>query len=195
VATAGAQGVLRVNLILVPLLVVVTMIVALMAPTLPSADHSAPGWWISAGLFVSYNLFTGLVVLLGLGQQVSSGLESGLASGLAAIVLTALALVVHRALLSYGGETDIPLFWAAQSLGGGWPHLFGGALYAALFTTGVAEAFALQQRYGTRALAWSLGLWPFSWLGFSTLVAILYPIMGAFAVLFWLPLLCSVRSR
>ncbi len=187
VARRGADGVMRASWILVPLLLVIAVAVALLSPGRTVAA-GAGGWWVSAGLYVSYNLFTGLMVLLGLGPRLAHRREAWWAAGIGAALLTATALVLHRAVLAMDFIGAFPLLDAAHRLGGLWPLLYAAALYAALFTTGVSEAFALSERFGAKAWV-ALLAWPASWMGFAVLVGGLYPVMGALAVLFWLPLL------
>jgi uncharacterized membrane protein YkvI len=192
VAARGSAGLLRANTLLVPILVAIAVLMALNAPgTFTGRGQS--GWWVSAALYVSYNLFTGLLVLLGLGRELRSSREAWGAAAVGALVLTALGLVLHRAILAgalpaVAGPPSLPLLDVARRLGGLWPLLYGLALYAALFTTGVAEAYALFQRYGARAWG-TVGLWPLSLVGFAGLVARLYPAMGVLAISFWWPLL------
>lgn len=186
-ASRGVSGVLGANTLLVPFLLLVTLAVALFSPGRLTAG-GVPGWWLSAGLYVSYNLFTGLVVLLGLGNKVSSARAAGGAALAGALMLTAMALAIHRAVLGVGDVGDLPLMQASSALGGPWPVLYGGALLAALFTTGVGQAFGLVQRYGPNALMAILCLWPLSWLGFASLVAYMYPVMGAVSIVFLVPL-------
>jgi uncharacterized membrane protein YkvI len=187
VSAHGADSVLKANALLVPFLTAVAILVALLSPGRATAS-GAPGWWLSAGLYVSYNLFTGLMVLLGLGRGLKSRRDSVAAAGLAAVLLTVLGLVIHRSLLGLSAVAALPLMQSARGLGDAWAFVYGLALYAALFTTGVAEAFALFQRFGGRAW-WAAMLWPASLFGFQALVSSLYPVMGAAAIVFWLPLL------
>jgi uncharacterized membrane protein YkvI len=128
------------------------------------------------------------VVLLGLGSGLGSRREAWAAAILGAALLTGTAVALHRAVMAVGLAGPFPLLEAARRLGGWWPWLYGAALYAALFTTGVSEAFALSARFGRRTW-WALLAWPASWMGFGPLVAGLYPLLGLAAIAFWVPLL------
>ncbi len=189
VATFGDQGLLAANLVLVPFLAAVTMHVAWSAPATVRTP-TVGTWWLSAMLYVSYNLFTGLVVLLALGERLPTHGERVLAAGLGAVVLGFLALVLHRALLALPrAPGDLPVLAMAYRIGGAWPVLYGLALLAALLTTGIAEAFTIKERLGLGPMWVGLALWPLTLVGFQHLVAALYPIMGVLAILFWWPLL------
>lgn len=194
VTKRGAAGLLAANAVLVPLLVVVSLSVALGTGGRLSGA-GLPHWWLSSLLYVSYNLFTGLLALLGLGRLLSSRRERLLAALLGAGLLVIMALVLHRALLGEGGSIGpLPVLDLARRLGTVWATGYGVALVAALVTTGVAEAFSLGERFGTERLYWLLALWPFTWIGFERLVTDFYPIMGVLSVLIWWPILIRRRS-
>lgn len=197
VLVAGSRGstaLLGINLWLVPTLLLITVGVAAASPyrwTASPLNVHGGAWWLSASLYVSYNLFTGLVVLLGLGESVGSAPTATLAAGLGALVLTVLALAIHGAIL--GAElsrvADLPLLVLAHHVSGVWWAADALALYAALFTTGVAETYALTQRYGPQVVWWGIILWPLSWMGFADWVRIIYPVMGVAALTYVWPLL------
>ncbi len=193
VAGRGSGAVLSANALLVPALLVVTaVVVAGSAKSL--AGVSTPGWWLSAGLYVSYNLFTGLVVLLALGATLPDGRGATRAAALGAGLLTALGLGIHSALLAAPAQRtlDLPLLALAQRVSGFWWLADAIAMYAALFTTGVAQAFALATRHGRGVIRWAVLLWPLSWLGFAGWVRWGYPVMGVLALWYVWPL---VRAR
>ncbi|MDA8198095.1 MAG: hypothetical protein M0Z54_01515 [Thermaerobacter sp.] len=191
VAARGSSAVLSANAVLVPALLLVTAVVAGRSPhTLVGV--ATPGWWLSAGLYVSYNLFTGLVVLLALGATLPAGRGATRAAALGAGLLTALGLAIHSALLAAPAQrtVDLPLLALAQQVPGPWWLASASAMYAALFTTGVAQAFALATRHGRGVIRWAVLLWPLSWLGFAGWVRWGYPVMGVVALWYVWPLVC-----
>lgn len=191
----GGQAVVRANSIVVPYLLALTLIVGLWPVRQPHqlAPHDPHGWWLSALLYVSYNLFTAMMALLGLGPLLSNSKESWWASGTAALVLTAMALLEHRVLVTMNHPGSLPMLLRAGSISGTMRTIFGVSLLAAMYTTGIGEAFALATRYGKRRIQWlwltavMIG-WPF-----QTLVASIYPILGVVSVAFWLPLVVPSR--
>lgn len=197
VVVAGSRGstaLLGINLWLVPALLVITVGVAVASPyrwTAPALTGQGGSWWLSASLYVSYNLFTGLVVLLGLGGSVGRTRTATMAAGFGALVLTSLALAIHGAILGAAltRVPDLPLLVVAHHLSGVWWAADAVALYAALFTTGVAETYALTRRYGRQVAWWGVILWPLSWMGFADWVRIIYPVMGLAALTYVWPLL------
>ncbi len=196
----GAQAVMWVNTVVVPYLMVLTVVVALVyvprgTSLAPRSSATPHGWALSALLYVSYNVFTAILVLFTLGRSLPSRRSSGLAALLGAILLTGMAWLEHRVLLGLPVVGDLPLLDTARRIHPTLGILFGVSLWLALITTGVAEAFAFVQRVGR---GWGLGLigvLPVTFFGFQGLVATLYPLMGGVAVMIWAPLLKSVKHR
>lgn len=196
VALAGATAMVRVNILVVPYLAALVLWVAWAhRGRFSYPPHDTHLWWFSALLYVSYNLFTGMTALLALGPMLPTRAASWRAAALGAAMLTGLAWLEHRVLTSLTTVGPLPMLDAAAMAGG--PHriLYAVSLLAAMFTTGLAEAFALMARYGRRRGQWLWGsalliAWPF-----SALVATLYPILGVLSVGFWFPLLWPVRRR
>lgn len=194
ITVRGADGVLAANAVLVPVLVAVALSVAIQAGGRLHAP-GAPHWWLSSLLYVSYNLFTGLLALLGLGRVVPSPADRIRAALLGAVLLVVMALVLHRALLgTVGPPGEVPILDLARGMGVVWAIGYGIALACALVTTGVAQAFSFGERYGAARIWWLVGLWPFTWIGFGRLVTDFYPVMGVLSILIWWPILVRVRS-
>ncbi len=193
IAWLGVGWVVKANVLLIPYIIALTVCVSVWyvpRGTLPLHPPPLSGHWLlSALLYVSYNLFTAVLVLLALGRTMNSRTSTAAAAFIGALVLTIMALLEHRVLLSLHEVGPLPLVSAAQNIHSVLGLLYGISLWIALFTTGIAEAYALVQRIGRHRL-WSLiVVYPLSGLGFQTLVGTMYPIMGMFAVLIWAPLL------
>lgn len=194
-ARGGASAVIRANSILVPVLMALIAATAVFSPPAArtTAVADAAGWWLSAFLYASYNLFTAATVLIGLGRRLPDRRSSAMGAGLGAVVLTATALLEHRALVGMGSVGALPMLDAAQALHPGLGLAYTVCLLLALYTTGIGEAWALLERYGPRVLAGLWGcalflLWPF-----AALVGTVYPFLGVMSVVFWLPLLPPFR--
>ena len=191
----GPKMVVWVNAVLVPYLVVLAALVSwryVPRGTLSKPVVAIHGHWIlSALLYVSYNLFTAILVLLGLGRSLTSSRQTGLAALVGAALLTAMALLEHRVLMALATIGTLPLLEAAKAVHPVMGALYGISLWAALFTTGVAEAFAFTERMGLRRLWWLIAAYPLSTLGFEGLISTLYPVMGLLAIFIWVPLLRS----
>ncbi len=194
----GAEGLTKLNLIVVPYLTVITVITSLMVHPVPAQSIKEPHswfWLLSAILYVSYNLFTAIMVLLGAGTWTRSRQEGWFAAIIGAVILAALLYAEHRVLNGLVSVTDLPMVNMALQV-----HSFLGKLYAvslwlALWSTGVSIVFAFRQRYGkvmvpVLALTLLLPQW-----SFGTLVSRLYPVMGSLAVMLWLPLFVSIKGE
>lgn len=193
ISVRGASGVLAANGLLVPVLTVVALMVALHAGGRFRAPGS-PRWWVSSLLYVSYNLFTGLLALLGLGRLLPARAERRAAAAAGALLLVLLALALHRALLGAGGIVgSIPILDLARGMGPVWAGAYAVALGCALVTTGVAQTFSFGERFGARRVWWVFALWPATWIGFQTLVRDFYPLMGVLSVIIWWPVLLRRR--
>lgn len=186
----GAHFVMWVNTLVVPYLMTLTMLVAIVYVPRGTPLVTPHHWWaLSAVLYVSYNVFTAVLVLFTLGRSLPSRRSSGLAAFLGAFVLTGMALLEHRVLLGLPVVGALPLLEAAEHTHPTLGILFGISLWAALFTTGVAEAFAFAERVGSRWRFGLMGVLPLSFWGFQGMVATLYPLMGGIGVVIWAPLL------
>lgn len=198
VVALGTRSVIRANSVLVPYLILLVVIIGVLTWSNPSGVGPAPvhaGWLLSALLYLSYNIFTGIVVLLGVGRTLGSRRQSAVAAMTGAGILSALAFLEHHALSRIAVIGALPLVDIATGIHPAWGVLFGVSLWIALFTTGVAEAYALCEQYGSRILWLVSGTFLFGWFGFDKLVQTLYPVMGVVAVLLWIPLVFRRPKR
>ncbi|MCL8207413.1 MAG: hypothetical protein K6V97_04985 [Actinomycetia bacterium] len=192
-AAMGIGVVTATNAIILPFLLAVTVLIALQGGTGTPTAAGTPEWIGSAVVYASYNLFLSLGVTLGAGRSLVNPGDSWKAAGLSMLVTFATAAVLYRALLGTS-ETAIPLWPAATALGDPWPHLYAGALFAALFGSATAQAYLIVSRHGPWAGLATLLLVLTAPLGLPALVRHGYPLFGILAVPFWLPLL-SARGR
>lgn len=189
----GLQGVVAANGVVVPFLISAVMLVTLHEMW----RHSSPGWqgweggtaahrfWpVAALLYASYNLFLSLGVLVPLGSDL--GRRNTLAGGvLGGLGLGVTAYAIHLSVLRYlpgAAFLGIPMLLVAASLPGWARTAYVLVLFAEVYTTAVANLFALSRRR-----AWSGGLrltvpviaaMLLSQLGFARLVMTFYPLAG-----------------
>lgn len=198
VVASGTRSVVRANAVLIPYLIVMVLIIGAMNwhhPTVVRPATAAGEWLVSALLYLSYNIFTGIMVLLGVGRTLHSRRQSLGAAFAGAAVLSVLAFVEHHTLGTLSVLGALPLVDVAARTHPAWGVLFSLCLWVALFTTGVAEAFALREQYGSRALWLAVATCLFGLFGFDRLVQVLYPVMGMVAVLLWIPLVYRGPKR
>ncbi|MCY0899672.1 MAG: transporter [Firmicutes bacterium] len=197
VTSRGTRAVLGANTLLVPYLLV--MVIAVVLASRPASSRAIPpvhgvDWLLSALLYVSYNIFTGVMVLVALGRQLSSRRDSAAAACGGALLLTVIAYLEHRALLTMGVRGPLPLVTLARHVNPGLGLLFAVSLWIALFTTGVAEAYALRAQ-GRWWVLFVCGAGAIGLMAFDRMVAVLYPIMGLLAIFVWFPLFLPTANR
>lgn len=192
VAAKGGEAVIAANSLLIPYLVGLTVVVALLV-TRDSGPGLNPGppaghWALSAILYVSYNIFTGIVVLLPMGPRLQTRRESFLAAAAGAILLSSLAMMEHRVLGRLPHISALPMLTAAHLVHPMLGRLYAVSLWIALLTTGVGELYGLHLRYKRRLWPWLLPTLILGGYGFQSLIATLYPVMGLISLGLWLPL-------
>jgi uncharacterized membrane protein YkvI len=199
------RGVLAANAVLAPLLCAVVIAVALatlasgrsagiqghggiQGPGGATGAGGAAGVAVAALAYVCYNGAIALVALapLGRGRLRPRAAAAGAMAG--GLVLGVLAALVAAAELHLAGaaEREVPLAAAAAALGPAWRGFYAAALWAALFTTAIANVLGLQSRLGggeerREALfgpAVAVAAAALSHLGFTALVVTVYPLLG-----------------
>lgn len=191
----GLRGVVRATSLVAPALAAAVVALSLWslaqegAPGAGGVRPAAGTWWLAAVLYASYNLVLALAVLAPLGSELPRDEVRvlGGAAGGAALGLT--ACLIHTALLAHLGRVaaaEVPMLELARSASPVAAAGYAGVLWAEVYTTAVASLFGVVRRLfpsggrryaaGTLLLAAAaLGL---GRLGFSRLVATVYPAVG-----------------
>lgn len=199
---AGLTGVFKAISRVSPLLIAAT--VALAAATLwrrvpggappaapdPTVAPVVPWWPLAAILYVSFNLVGAVAVLAPLGGSgvPRRSLVAGAVLGAAGLGLAAasiqMALVTDLGVLQHA---EVPMLRVAAGVGPGVADAYSAVLLLEVYTTAVASLFGLAARlrgvfpggYAPAALAGAGAALFASRLGFVSLVATLYPLVGA----------------
>ncbi|MDO4239413.1 hypothetical protein [Micrococcus sp.] len=201
---AGISGLVRVQGIVVPLIILVAVSVAvwgLMNPG-PAVDdvaslvNSSPminEWWVSGILYVAFNFQLAYAVLSPIGQESSSPtrtLVAGAALGAGGLVVMAGAIMfamgAHATLI---GRADLPMVELAAMIGGGVAVVYTVILLLAQFTTAVSCLYGGVERLKMlgplrRIPGWLIAVATavvatlLSSVGFSDLVGTVYPVLG-----------------
>ena len=158
--------------------------------TPPSTLAPAVPFWPLAGVtYISYNVVMSIPVLASLGGSLRSRKEAGWGAALGASGLGLSLLLVYLSLVSSFPDVvayEVPMAYLASTI-----HALGGPLYTVVFlaevyTTAVAKLYGFSARLtreGSRAfrvttvLAGLAGIVAAS-AGFSTLVRVVYPVVG-----------------
>mgnify|MGYP001423281148 CR=1 FL=1 len=189
----GMEGVLSINRFLLPLLIVglflVLVIFVLRENVSFLHDLSDQSNWVQAIPFTSLNVLPLLAVLGAIGKQIESKKEIYIASIGSGLILGLISMVYNMSLLSVADQLyiyEIPLF----AILNGYPFelflLMTVLLWFAIYTTALTSLFGLISRlqgYFKRSPG-KLGLiivfiaLPFSFLQFSKLIGLIYPLYG-----------------
>lgn len=213
VILGGLEGVLTVNVFLVPVKFIVITVISLSAlcssgciqAGLISSAYTAGGvaghWVLASILYVSYNIVAPLAVLSTLGRAVP--LKLGVAGGVLGGLLLGFAIfVVTLAGLAYmpeAGSYQIPLLYLAGSLGTCFHRFLGLLIWLAILTTAIADAHGFASRlastYDLRYRFYGIGacllLLPVAGFGFANMVRLIYPLFGRIGLILTLFLLLS----
>ncbi|MCL5676958.1 MAG: hypothetical protein M1602_03680, partial [Firmicutes bacterium] len=150
---------------------------------------AAPNWFISAIVYVAYNLILAIAVLVPLGHAASDrkaiiwgGLTGGLTLGGLALAIK-LAIVLHFPDIA---KAEVPLLYVAAER---FPSLWLGyslVLWSEIYSTAVSSMYGFASRiseltkidYGWAVVATAAIALRAGEMGFASLVGTLYPLFG-----------------
>ncbi|WP_124728179.1 hypothetical protein [Staphylospora marina] len=201
VIVRGMSGILAVNSIVVPAMILFTVLAAVHAWTADGeafagvADPVRTGghWLLSATAYVAFNLASAQAVLVPLGAQIKDERTLRLGGWLGGLGLGAMLLASHFALGLYFAEAsvmEIPMARVIRALGEGIRLFFLGVLWAEIFTTLVGNVYGLTaglsgmagwSRQASAIAVFAAG-YLLSLIGFPVLVRFLYPLFGYFGL-------------
>jgi len=193
----GLDGIVKVNLVVAPFILaggIVVGLVAFFSYTTPTFLMAAGGgfgllWLLSAVLYASYNLVTGVPVLTAAGSLAKTkkdGMVGGLLGG---GVITILGLAMALPLFLYYSnviDLEIPFLYIVFGYGRWFRVLYISVLVAALVTTAACNAFAVlewlksrgfSRRMPAAAVLCVLGVLA-AHIGFSNIIIFVYPLFG-----------------
>ena len=146
-------------------------------------------WWLSAILYISYNLTGGSMYYAAVGTTAATRKEAGWGASLGSVVLMLAILLMNTAMLTDIGNTgvlDIPTLYLARKISYALGAVFSITLVCGIFSTCSAMMWTVSERFvvqGTRKsyiFAAVLGITTFllGLLPFADLVSIIYPYLG-----------------
>ncbi len=195
----GVKGIADINIILAPIMVIGIIFIGVY--TFLTADNSAfsnfgmarkifyDNFIASAFIYVSYNIITAIAVFASIHQLIINkkvAFYSGVGGG---IIMTILGFCIFVPLfLNYGGviNFEIPMLVIVSKYGKLMQYIYLVILLAAIFTTAISNAFAVEQQLAQKLkisnvklnLAMITLAVIISHLGFSNFVGKIYPIFG-----------------
>jgi len=160
-----------------------------------AAVRPAKFWWLSAILYVAYNLTGGSMYYTALGATAGTRKEAVVGATLGTIVLMLAILLMNSALLTDIGNTavlGIPTLYLAKKISFVFGAVFSLTLILGIFSACSAMLWTVSEKFvtqGTRKsyifaaviglLAFLLGLLPF-----AELVSVIYPYLGYIGLIY-----------
>ena len=193
----GLEGVVKINLFLAPLMLLggifigIYSFLAYTSPVFSSFGGGKLGiaWLLSAIVYASYNLVTGVPVLAAASKLAKTKRDSLLGGIIGGGVITLLGIAMSLPLFLYYAEIislEIPFLHITKDFGKYFNFLYLTILISALLTTAACNAFAVMQWLETRgftnkiktaAIICVLAI-AAAHIGFSNIVIFVYPVFG-----------------
>jgi len=190
------EGMVRINVILAPFMILGGIIIGLFAAIMSAAPAFALsgsgmmlGWVLSAMVYASYNLVTGVPVLTATAPLVTKKRDPFIGGVVGGGAITLLGLCMALPLFLHYSQVvsfEIPMLLIAIRYGMLFSLLYLGVLVAALVTTAACNGFAVVQWLHTHigqtkrraaALICIVGV-VVAHVGFSNIVMYVYPVFG-----------------
>lgn len=186
-------GITSMNSLIIPILIcfLVGILVSFNIKTNNSIqfDVTKQSNWPSAFTFTALNILPLFAVIGGIGKQIKQKGEVWIASIGSGVILGSISYLYNESLIKVSSDLmlyEIPLFAILKE----YPHymvlIMSTLLWFAIYTTATAGVFGLTTRFRKYthinvwviALVLVLSMIPLTTIGFSTLVAVLYPLYG-----------------
>jgi len=190
------EGMIKINVILAPFMIIGGIVIGLFTALAAAAPTFAMpargllvGWVLSALVYASYNLVTGVPVLTATAPLAAKKRDPFIGGVVGGSAITILGLCMALPLFLHYSQVvnfEIPLLLIALRYGAVFSGLYIGVLVAALVTTAACNGFAVVQwlhahsNMNKRSAAAILCVVAVlaAHVGFSNIVAYVYPIFG-----------------
>ncbi|WDV45880.1 hypothetical protein PV797_20685 [Clostridiaceae bacterium M8S5] len=199
----NVEGLAKANTLLIPILVVAIIAISIYIissqgkmyySNFYGAEDMKKSWLFSSILYVSYNSIPSMVVLgatLDIIPNKKIAIKAGIMSG---IILFIMSLFIIIPLMMFNNDlqgVEIPMLLVAGRLGRFAEYTYSMVLLIAMFTTAIGNAFGFVKRFAqildlniyVVSFIFCISAIPLSQFGFSTLVELLYPVLGYVGVI------------
>ncbi|HEX3032028.1 MAG TPA: hypothetical protein VHS59_07260 [Bacillota bacterium] len=202
----GLKGVMAANTLLIPVMILLTAGISIyslnyhgvsLADLGTSAPQvaAAPHWLLAALLYISYNLILAVPVLAPMGKETrdfASLFTGGMLGGTALGILSLLLALVIMAHLPGICDYQVPMLFIVRPYAAALRICYTFVLWGEIFTTLIADLYGLALRlsqypgftYRKTVIISLLAALLLSKVGFSTLVGIVYPLLGYAGLIF-----------
>ena len=200
------NGVVKANEILVPVLIFLIMYIGLKnIPYLIKTGSSiiyklnnykeSNNWLISSILYTSYNSIILIPVLTGLRKYITGKKQIMKISIISGLIIILLALLIFGLLSRVWvniSQTEMPLVIVSKEFGTIFKYIYGFIIIASIFTSAISTGYSFlknvsknKYEYNTILIIMCTSAIFISNIGFSKLVAILYPLFGILGLIQW----------
>lgn len=201
---AGAKGLVRMNAMAIPVLIILLGWILFKSVHGDSQafiiDWQRQANWHASITFTSLNIVSLVAVIGGVGTEIKTKGEIWIATIGSGLILGGISFLYNQSLLQVANEIpiyEIPLFALLKNYPFVMTIAMSGLLWVAIYTTAASGIFGLITRMKNRfngplwllALIMTLTMIPLTTFGFSSLVSTLYPIYGALNLYFLASLL------
>lgn len=213
------DGIIKINSFFIPFLIFIILLLGIKNFNCFSSldtltiEHNF-NWFISALLYASYNLIIVFPILIGLKKCISNFKQAKTISICVTFILILLAIILFFLIEFYFTEVynlELPTIFIATQSGNFYKYVCGFVILGAIFTTAISSGYGFLRNFNSLSkkhytfLAFSICLLSIalSNIGFSTLLSLLYPILGILRsvsnhiyhqTLKWIQLLFSLKE-
>lgn len=198
------QGVIRINNILMPILILIVMYLGIKNISYTSnyfsklmeqqvLENFGIHWLISSILYASYNSILLIPILIELKPYINTKEKMKKTSILCSSILTVLGSCLYSLLLrggEYAKQLELPILQIVKEFGKIVPWIYGLVIVAAIFTSAISAGYGFlnstnqkQKRYQHYALVLCLSSIFVAPIGFSKLVNLWYPFFGVLGLI------------
>ena len=204
------QGMMKINELLVPILIIFIINVAIknvpyLAQIKLEETAYPKGFLVSSLLYTSYNSIVLIPVLISMKKYIKNDRQIKIISILCIVSIVILSLCIYGLVLRNKGimqKLELPLVQITKQFGEKYKNIYSFIIIASIFTSAISSGYSFlknvsktQKQYKVNlTLICVLGILV-SKIGFSKLVAFLYPFFGALGILQLLMLLFYKNNR
>lgn len=210
IAAKGMKGILDVNLIIAPLMIIIVFVVSSLClyyhangdliRNLHYEDDITYKWLMSALLYVAYNIILSIPILVPMGRETNNKKVLNVGITIGAITMGIIILLLNTVILTHIDHDSlyqIPMLYIVEPFNDLVKYSFIVVLWMEIFTTILSNLFGLANRiqvatrykYSDIIIAICFISIFISRLPFKTLLSILYPTFGFISLLFILGLI------
>ena len=199
------QGMMKINELLVPILIIFIIFVAiknvpyLAQITLKEETSYQKGFLVSSILYTSYNSIILIPVLISIKKYIKNKKQIKAISILCAVSIIILSFCIYGLVLKNEGivqKLELPLVQITKQFGEKYQYMYSFIIIASIFTSAVSSGYSFLKNVSKTQKQYKINLTLICILGilapqigFSKLVAFLYPFFGALGILQLLMLL------